>query len=155
MASIRDPLSSDKEAGNVSLLTYNDELAEQFRAVIHEIASKGDGKTLDALTELHLCEMARAAMEGAGIFRYTEAMAGLFSSPNQLARRTFFWEDSTLHVAYDWSKVCVEQFVYSCQCEAITDRTIGFPSCSVEKADDSEDVHSSHVNDICKVSQQL
>lgn len=115
MASIRDPLSSDKEAGNVSLLTYNDQLAEQFRAVIHEIASKGDWKTLDALTELHLCEMARAAMEGAGIFRYTEAIAGLFSSPNQLARRTFFWEDSTLHVAYDWSKVCVEQLIIRLQ----------------------------------------
>ena len=139
----------------MSLLTYNAQLSEQFKGVILAIPTTGNWKTLDALTELHLCEMARAAMEGAGIFRYTEAIAGLFSSPNQLARRTFFWEDRTLHVAYDWSKVSVEQFVYSCQCEAITDRTIGFPSCSVEKADDSEDVHSSHVNDICKVSQQL
>ena len=44
------------------------------------------------------------------MLRFTEAMAGLFSSPNQLARRTLFWENNTLHVACDWSKVCVEKF---------------------------------------------
>ena len=43
-------------------------------------------------------------MEGAGILRLTEAMASLFSSPNQHARRTLFWEHNKLHVAYDWSK---------------------------------------------------
>ena len=105
MASVRDPLSSNGEAGNVSLLTYNAQLSEQFKGVILAIPTTGNWKTLDALTELHLCEMSRAAMEGAGMLRFTEAMAGLFSSPNQLARRTLFWENNTLHVACDWSKV--------------------------------------------------
>ena len=57
MASIRDPLLSNGEAVNVSLLTYNEQLSEQFKGVIQQIATPGNWKTLEDLTELHLCEM--------------------------------------------------------------------------------------------------
>jgi hypothetical protein len=91
----------------VSLLTYNAQLSEEFKETIRQI-SNGNWKTLDSLCELHLCVMSKAAMEGAGILRFTEAVSGLFSSPSQLARRTLYWEDQQLNVAYDWSKVGVE-----------------------------------------------
>ena len=91
----------------MSLLTFNEHVSEQFKITIQQIATNGNAKTLEDLTELHLCLMSRAAMEGAGILRFSEAMASLFSSPNQHARRTLFWEHQKLHVAYDWSKVCV------------------------------------------------
>jgi hypothetical protein len=107
VASIHDPLASNGESGNVSLLVYNSSLAEKYETITRSIADRGNKKTLEQLTELHLCVMNKSAMEGAGILRLTEAVCNMFSSPNQLARRTLFWEDGRLTVAYDWSKVSV------------------------------------------------
>ncbi len=107
LASIRDPLTSSRESGSVSLMCFNAELSEWFSEVIKQIA-RGDAKTLDKLTELHLCVMCKSAMEGAGILRFTEAVCAMYSSPNQLARRTLYWEDCLLAVLYDWTKVHVQ-----------------------------------------------
>jgi hypothetical protein len=85
-------------------MCFNAELSESFREIINQIA-RGDEKTLDKLSELHLCVMCKSAMEGAGILRFTEAVCAMYSSPNQLARRTLYWEDCLLAVLYDWTKV--------------------------------------------------
>ncbi len=104
--SIRDPLTSSREAGSVSLMCFNAGLMQTFSEIIKQIA-RGDEKTLDKLSELHLCVMCKSAMEGAGILRFTEAVCAMYSSPNQLARRTLYWEDCLLAVLYDWIKVLV------------------------------------------------
>jgi hypothetical protein len=121
LASIRDPLASDGESGNVSVLVYNAILAEKYDAITRSIAEKGNKKTLEQLTELHLCVMCLATLEGAGQLRFTEAVSALFSSPNQLARRTLFWEGQRLTVGYDWTKVSGERVVCNCGPEAGAD----------------------------------
>lgn len=121
MASIRDPLVSNCESGNVSLLSYNSELSDKYAEIIHRIAEKGNSETLKQLTELHLCVMCLAGMEGGGKLRFSEAVSALFSSPNHLARRTLFWEDHQLTVAYDWTKVIGEHVAGIDRPEAISD----------------------------------
>ena len=90
----------------MSLTCFNTEMTESFSNIIKQIG-RGDQKTLDKLSELHLCVMCKAAMEGAGILRFTEAVCAMYSSPNHLARRTLYWEDCLLAVLYDWTKVHV------------------------------------------------
>ena len=102
ISSIKDPLSMNSETRNVSLLSYNSELAETLST---NVSIKE--KDLKLVTELHLTVMCLAAMEGGGQLRFTEAMAAIFSSPNQLSRRTLFWEAGRLTCSTDWIKVCV------------------------------------------------
>jgi hypothetical protein len=132
----------------MSLMFFNAKLSELFSETINQIA-RGDEKTLDKLSELHLCVMCKTAMEGTGILRFTEAVCAMYaprppllsiisypinsllttqfalkskshsaahprsrsvflyayvrrySSPNQLARRTLYWEDCLLEDLYD------------------------------------------------------
>jgi len=107
LQSIRDPLTSSKEKGSVSVMCFNAGLTQTFSAIIKQIVARGDEKTLDKLSELHLCVMSKSAMEGAGLLRFTEAVCALYSSPNQLSRRTLYWEECLLAVLYDWTKVLV------------------------------------------------
>jgi hypothetical protein len=64
-------------------MCFNSELTKSFCEIIKQIG-RGDEKTLDKLSELHLCVMCKAAMEGAGILRFPEAVCAMYSSPNQL-----------------------------------------------------------------------
>jgi hypothetical protein len=121
VASIQDPLASNGESGNISLLLYNSILSEKYSEITQRIAEKGNKKTLDQMTELHLCVICLAAMEGAGQLRFSEVVSALFSSPNHLARRTLFWENQRLTVAYDWTKVSSNHVVYICLPDAFTD----------------------------------
>jgi hypothetical protein len=121
VASIHDPLASDGEARNVSLLVYNTSLVAKYDKITRSIADRGDKKTLQQMSELHLCVMCKSAMEGAGILRISEAVSALYSSPNQHARRTIYWEDGRMTVAYDWSKVSGEHLVGICHPEVDTD----------------------------------
>ena len=155
VASIHDPLASNGESGNVSVLVYNAILSEKFRAIIHQLAEKGNKKTLEQLTELHLCVMCLAALEGAGQLRFTEAVSALFSSPNPLARRTLFWENQRLTVGYDWTKVSDDRANGNCGPQADTDRAVGKPSNIVKKTNDGANVCHSHVPVICQVIPYL
>ena len=105
----------------MSLLSHNAELSDKYAKIIYRIAEKGTSETLKQLTELHLCVMCLAGMEGGGKLRFSEAVSALFSSPDHLSRRTLFWEDHELSVAYDWTKVIGEYVTGIYRPEAISD----------------------------------
>lgn len=96
---IRDPLNAKGEY--TCLLTFNDSLATRLGANVH--IQECD---LKLLSELHLIVASLSGIEGAGELRYTEALANLYSQPNNLDKRTMFWEASQLVVHYDgmWTK---------------------------------------------------
>ena len=96
---IRDPLNGRGEYASV--LTYNDHLATRLNATVNIKASD-----LKLLSELHLIVVSLTAIDGGGELRYSEALANLYSQPNQLDKRTMFWEEGRLVVHYDglWTK---------------------------------------------------
>ena len=84
VASIHDPLASDGEARNVSLLVYNASLVAKYDKITRSIADRGDKKTLQQMSELHLCVMCKSAMEGAGILYIVIPESGCGSHPISL-----------------------------------------------------------------------
>jgi hypothetical protein len=96
---IRDPLNARGEY--TSVLTFNDHLATNLNATVNIKASD-----LKLLYELHMIVVSLTAIDGGGELRYTEALANLYSQPNQLDKRTMFWEAGRLIVHYEglWTK---------------------------------------------------